>query len=92
MENEVSDNGRAGVEVRGEAQPTMRRNRLLDGRGAGLLVAEGARAIVEDNEIAGNAGAGVEIADGADPTLRRNRIVDGLVEANEVLDAYLGTS
>jgi F-box protein 11 len=69
----------ACVVIHGNADPRIRRNRIHDGKSAGILVYENGRGTLEDNDIFGNAHAGVAIKDGGDPILRRNRIHDGKV-------------
>jgi len=62
--------------VRGHADPTVRRNRIHDGRYAGILVHEHGRGTFEDNDIFANALSGILVKEGGDPTVRRNRIRD----------------
>ena len=56
------------------ANPRLRRNKIHDGKQAGVYVYDSGLGTVEDNDITGNALTGVEIKTGANPTLRRNRI------------------
>ena len=54
--------------------PTLRRNRIHDGKSSGVYVLDGGLGTLEDNDITGNASAGVAINTGGNPTLRANRI------------------
>jgi len=62
------------VLIHSGADPRLRRNRIRDGMGGGVVVYENGQGVLEDNDIFGNAGTGVVIAAGSNPTLRRNRI------------------
>ena len=62
------------VAIQGSANPRLRRNRIHNGKQAGIFVYENGQGILEDNEIFANAHAGVEIVEGGNPILRRNRI------------------
>jgi F-box protein 11 len=72
------------VEIREGSNPTVRRNRIHDGKVGGVLVHTNGQGILEDNDIFANAGAGVEIKKGGNPTLRRNRISKNGVQAIRV--------
>ena len=61
------------ISARG-ANPTLRGNRIQDGKQGGVLVYDNGQGTLEDNDILGNALSGVEIREGANPTLRGNRI------------------
>ena len=50
---------------------------ILQGKGVGILVCDGAKAEIRDNEITSNGRAGVAILSGADPLLRENKIHSG---------------
>lgn len=65
------------IAICGDADPTIRRNRIHDGGSAGVLVYEKGRGTIEDNDIFANTHAGIAVRDDADPTVRRNRIHDG---------------
>jgi F-box protein 11 len=60
--------------VRGGADPRVRRNRIHDGRSAGVIVGAQALGTFEDNEICRNRSVAVEVRGGAAPTFRRNRL------------------
>ncbi|XCN73842.1 MAG: right-handed parallel beta-helix repeat-containing protein [Candidatus Electrothrix aestuarii] len=62
------------VAIQGSANPRLRRNRIHNGKQAGIFVYGNGQGILEDNEIFANAHAGVEIVEGGNPILRRNRI------------------
>ena len=74
---DITSKSLACVAVHGGADPRLRRNRIHDGKGAGVYVHENGQGTLEDNDIFGNALAGVEISNGGNPTLRGNRIHDG---------------
>jgi parallel beta-helix repeat protein len=74
---DVSSQSLACVAIHEGADPRLRRNRIHDGKAAGVFIYEDGRGTLEDNEIFGNSGAGVEIAERSNPTVRRNRIHDG---------------
>ena len=75
---DITGQGFTCVAIRGGADPRLRRNRIHDGKHAGVFVFENGLGTFEDNDIFGNALAGVCISQGGNPTLRRNRIHDGL--------------
>jgi len=62
------------VAIKTESNPTLRRNRIHDGKQTGVFVYENGRGMLEDNEIFANAFSGVAIREGARPTLRWNRV------------------
>ena len=65
------------VAIHGGADPRLRRNRIHDGKSAGVVVYDDGQGTLEDNEIFANVHTGVQIKTGSNPTLRRNRIHDG---------------
>jgi len=65
------------IGISGDADPTVRRNRIHDGKQAGVHVHGSGRGTIEDNDIFANAHAGVVISQEANPTVHRNRIHDG---------------
>lgn len=73
----ITSESLACVGIHGSADPRLRRNRIHDGKGAGVLIYENGKGTLEDNDIFGNALSGVEIREGGNPMLRRNRIHDG---------------
>ncbi len=79
------------VAIHGGADPRLRRNRIHDGKSAGVIVHEDGQGTLEDNEIFANALAGVEIKTGGNPTLRRNRIHDGKSAGVLVYESGQGT-
>ena len=74
---DITSQGSACVVIHDGADPRLRRNRIHNGKSAGVFVYENGQGTLEDNDIFGNAYAGVEIKTGGNPTLRRNRIHDG---------------
>jgi parallel beta-helix repeat protein len=63
------------------SNPTLRRNRIHDGKEAGVTVHKNGQGVLEDNDILANAHCGVVIFEGGNPTLRRNRISGNGYEA-----------
>ncbi len=74
---DISSESLACVAIHGGAAPSLKRNRIHDGKQSGVYVYENGQGILEDNDISGNGLAGVSIKTGGNPTLRRNRIHDG---------------
>jgi F-box protein 11 len=74
---DITSQSVACVGIHGGADPRLLRNRIHDGKDAGVYVDDNGQGTLEDNDIFGNASSGVEIKTGANPTLRRNRIHDG---------------
>jgi parallel beta-helix repeat protein len=74
---DITSLGFACVAIYQGADPRLRRNRIHDGKAAGVLIHSRARGTLEDNEILANEGPGVEIRSDSNPLLRRNRIHDG---------------
>jgi len=80
--NLIERNGWHRVYIAAGANPRIRRNRIRDHQGAGVLAylhdewasCGPPRGLIEDNDIAGGRQFGVEISDGADPCVRGNRI------------------
>ena len=73
---DISSQSLACVAIRDGADPRLRRNKIHDGKQAGVFVYDGGLGTLEDNDITGNALSGVEIKTGGNPTLRRNQIHD----------------
>ena len=65
------------VAIHSGAEPILRRNRIHDGKHAGVRVSNNGGGILEENDIFGNAVAGVHVREGGNPTLRHNRIYNG---------------
>ena len=74
---DLTSQGHSIVGIHGGADPRVRRNRIHDGKSAGVLIHENGKGTLEDNDIFANALSGVAITTGSDPVLRRNRIHDG---------------
>jgi parallel beta-helix repeat protein len=75
--SDVTSQSFACVAIHGGADPRLPRNRIHDGKEAGVYVYENGQGTLEDNEIFANEAAGVQIRTGGNPSLRRNRIHDG---------------
>jgi parallel beta-helix repeat protein len=65
------------VAIHNGADPRLRRNRIHDGKSAGVLIYEDGQGTLEDNEIFGNTDGEIAIKTGGNPVVRRNRIHDG---------------
>ena len=63
-----------GLRLIGGANPTVKRNRIHNGRQGGILVPEKGLGVIENNEIESNALSGVEIRQGGNCTVRGNQI------------------
>ena len=87
---DITSRGLSCVAIHGGADPRLRRNRIHDGKQAGVFVYEEGRGTLEDNEIFANA-FGVEIMTGGDPILRRNRINENGYQAIRVYEGGRGT-
>jgi len=87
---DITSQSRTCVVIHGGADPRLRRNRIHDGKAAGVYVYEDGQGTLEDNEIFSNAHAGVTIKEGGNPTLRRNRISRNGYEAIWVFDGGQG--
>ena len=72
------DNWVAGVQIRDEANPTLRHNQIRN-NGIGISAHQNAMGILEGNDIFSNDNFGVFIAEEANPTLRRNQIDDDVI-------------
>lgn len=77
----------AGVWIKTDSNPTMRNNKIHDGRDGGICIFNGGRGILEENEIFRNAQAGVLISTNSQPILRRNRIFDGFAAGVEITNS-----
>ncbi len=64
----------ACVFVGGDANPTIRSNRIHGGAAAGIWVYDEGTGILEDNDIFGNDEDGIWISSSENPTVQRNRI------------------
>ena len=78
---DIFANALSGVEIREGGNPTLRRNRIHDGKQTGVFVHENGQGTLEENEILANAHCGVAISEGGNPVLRRNRISENGFEA-----------
>ena len=87
---DITSQSLACVAIHAGADPRLRRNRIHDGKSAGILVYENGQGLLEDNEIVGNEMSGVAIKEGGNPTLRRNQINRNGYEAIWIYDAGAG--
>jgi len=90
-ENEIFDNAMAGVWIKTDSHPVLRRNKIYDGRDGGVCIFNKGRGVLEENEIFRNAQAGVLISTESNPTLRRNRIFDGRAAGLEITNGATAT-
>lgn len=77
-DNEIFRNAQAGVLISSESNPTLRRNRVFDGRAAGVEITNGATATLEFNHIYNNKFGGLCLATDVNPQLKDNKIFDNL--------------
>jgi len=77
-DNSVTKNGRAGIAILSEADPTVTANKIHDGMDSGVLVSDGGKGRVEENDIFGNRRAGVAILKEGAPLVKTNWIHDGM--------------
>ena len=95
--NDISCNGRCGVQIKSGSAPYFRHNRIHHEKQAGVLTAEDGTGVLEDNDIFDNSWSGVQTEGPSNPLLRRNRIHhnggagfiayqngSGLLEANNI--------
>jgi F-box protein 11 len=98
-DNEVFENALAGVWIKKESTPTLKRNKIHHGYECGICVFENGQGHIEDNDIFCNGTIGVLINSGSKPTLKANRIYScgtfgievinesgGVIENNMVFD------
>ena len=75
--NEIFDNAMAGVWIKTDSNPTLRRNKIYDGRDGGVCIFNGGKGVLEENDIFRNAQVSVVVrrTDGVDasPTLSRTQ-------------------
>ena len=69
----MSGNALSGVEIRSDATPTLRRNRIGNNGTVGVWVHEAGASTLEDNELHGNKVSAWDIADGSRPKLKLAR-------------------
>lgn len=74
---DISSLGWSAVSIHGDANPTVRHNRIHNSKQCGIIVYDGAQGLLEDNDISGSTLSGIEIKEKANPTVRRNHIHAG---------------
>ena len=77
----------AGVWIKTESNPVLRRNKIHDGREGGICVFNNGKGLLEENDIFRNRLTGVLISTSSHPVLRRNRIFEGGAAGIEVTNA-----
>jgi parallel beta-helix repeat protein len=73
-ENDIVLIGRAGIQISTGANPTVRKNRIHDGKMGGVVVYDSGLGVIEENEILSNPYSGVQVSTGGNPMVRGNRI------------------
>lgn len=81
----------AGVWIKTDSNPTLRRNKIYDGRDGGVCIFNRGRGVLEDNDIYRNAQSGVLISTESNPILRRNRIFEGRSAGIEITHGATAT-
>lgn len=69
-DNEIFRNAQAGVLISTESAPVLRRNRIYDGRGAGVEITNGATATLEENLVFNNKFGGLCLATDVKPIVK----------------------
>ena len=105
-ECDISSESLAGICIRRDADPRIRRSLIHDCKRSGIVVVGGGLGTIEDNEVFANALSGLTISSGGNPNVRRNRIHgcaqngvychtggQGILEDNEIFACgYAGIS
>ena len=68
--NDISCNGRCGVQIKSGSAPYFRHNRIHHEKQAGVLTAEDGTGVLEDNDIFDNQWSGVQTEGPSNPLLR----------------------
>ena len=68
----------AGIYIETASDPTVTHNRISNGLGTGVTVADNGLGTIQDNDIFLNKLSGVEVKSGARPLVRVNRIYEGV--------------
>lgn len=103
---DITSQSLACIAIHNEANPTIRRNRIHDGKRSGIIMYDNALGTIEDNDIFGNALAGIQISGGSNLIVRCNRIHDqkgsgvlmyanslGTIEYNDIFaNGYAGVA
>lgn len=88
---DITSASSACIGITGDADPTIRRNRIHDGRSVGVLVAVKGRGTFEDNDIFANSLYGVLVQSEGNPIVRSNCIHKNKYEAVRVHENSQGT-
>ena len=73
-DNDIYRNAQAGVLISTESNPTLRRNRIFEGRAAGVEITHRATATLESNQLFNNRFGGLCLATDVNPILRENKV------------------
>ncbi|XP_066911547.1 F-box only protein 11-like isoform X1 [Clytia hemisphaerica] len=89
-DNEISSNRLAGVWVKTQANPIMKRNEICHGKDAGFFIFDGGMGYYEENNVHSNRIAGIEVRSEANPTVVRCHIHHGFTGGIYVHDSGRG--
>jgi parallel beta-helix repeat protein len=90
VHNDMRDCSGLAVEITNKANPTIKDNKIHDGKDAGILVYNEGLGVIENNDIYANTKSGIEIQSKANPTIKNNKIHDGKQAGIFVLNEGLG--
>ena len=76
-ECDISSQGKNCISIHNSADPRVRRNKIHNNKGIGVVVTENDQGWLEDNDFFENADSSVEINLGCNLVLKSNRIHDG---------------
>ena len=88
---DITSQGISCVGIHDGADPRIKRNRIHDGKDAGVYIYKNGKGTIEENEIFGNTKSGVAIREGGNPILRQNRINKNGYEAIWIFENCGGT-
>ena len=60
MENDIYSNALAGVWIKTDSNPTLRRNKIYNGKEGGVCIFNSGRGVLEENDIFNNTLTGKE--------------------------------
>lgn len=67
---DITSQGNACIGIHDGADPRVRRNRIHDGKMAGVTIHHQGQGLIEDNEITANTYSGIQIMNNSNPTVR----------------------
>jgi F-box protein 11 len=89
--NDITNNGAAGIRVNTAGDPTVRANRITANADAGVYIYAGGLGTFENNDITNNKSAGVLVEMDGDPRVQANRIKGNAYSGVHVRNAARGT-